>query len=137
MGELSGEANVFTPTSLLLPGTSYVWRVDALASDGAVTTGDEWAFAAGCADVDCVDCAGSPYYAACVQCEDGYEVVGGRCSAVGGCLSGRWDINATATGYQVSGGNGSLNLSPATSSRPRPSPILPGGQLRRLGVLVL
>ena len=102
VGELSGEANVFTPPALLLPGVAYSWRVDAIGSDGAVTTGAEWAFGVGCADVDCADCSGSPFYAACVECAAGYSLVGGRCTSVGGCLTGSWGINATASVYTVS-----------------------------------
>ena len=49
-GELSGDANVFTPARYLRPGLSYVWRVDAVGADGAVVAGDEWGFAVGCGD---------------------------------------------------------------------------------------
>ena len=52
-GELSGEANVFTPPLLLLPGISYAWRVDTIDSAGGVTAGDMWTFTVGCADVGC------------------------------------------------------------------------------------
>ena len=49
-GELSGDANVFTPARYLRPGLSYKWRVDAVGADGAVVAGDEWGFAVGCGD---------------------------------------------------------------------------------------
>ena len=99
VGELSREANVVTPSSLLLPGSTYRWRVDAVASDGAVTAGSDWSFTVGCADVDCVDCGGAPHTASCVACAANFSLLEGRCTSGGGCLDGRWDVNATATTY--------------------------------------
>ena len=97
-----GEHNVFTPASLLIPGTSYTWRVDAISSgDGTVTTGEEWTFSVGCADVGCADCGGSPFAAACVACEDGAndELISGRCAPGGGCADGRWTVDVSASLY--------------------------------------
>ena len=33
------------------------------------------------------------------QCADGYELVGGRCTDNAGCMTGEWQVVATATGY--------------------------------------
>tara|TARA_B110001452_G_scaffold167718_1_gene140133 strand:- start:160 stop:510 length:351 start_codon:yes stop_codon:yes gene_type:complete len=86
VGNLSGEDNIFTPSSKLTPGASYTWRVDAVASDGTVTTGEEWTIASvGCMDVDCVDCGVSPEAASCVQCAEGYDLASGRCTGTGLC----------------------------------------------------
>ena len=40
-----------------------------MGCDGGVTAGDEWRFAVGCADVDCLACGGVPYTASCVACD--------------------------------------------------------------------
>ena len=75
-----------TPSSKLTPGASYTWRVDAVASDGTVTTGEEWTIApVGCMDVDCVDCGVSPEVASCLECAEGYDLASGRCTGTALC----------------------------------------------------
>ena len=102
VGELSGESNIFTPASRLLPGSSYTWRVDAVGSDGAVTTGEEWTIhSVGCMDVDCVDCGTSTEAASCLACADGYDLASGRCTGTGGCLEGYWTVDLVALEYAV------------------------------------
>jgi len=104
VGELSGEHNIFTPPTLLVPdATPYRWRVDAVASDGAVTTGSEWTFTVKCADVGCASCGASPFVASCQSCDAELTLSGGRCAPAGGCLAGSWSLAATSSVYAKSG----------------------------------
>ena len=106
---LEGDANVYTPSAPLVPGTTHAWRVDAVGADGTVETGQEWTFTVGCEDYGCEDCGEATAEAACMACEEGQQLmIGlsnsgspvGRCTEAGGCLDGRWDLNATSTVYQ-------------------------------------
>ena len=106
VGELSGENNVFTPPTLLTPdATPYRWRVDAVTSDGTVTTGSEWNFTVACADVGCSSCGASPFVASCQTCDGSLTLSGGRCAPAGGCLAGSWSLTATSSVY-ASGASG-------------------------------
>ena len=93
--ELTAPANIYTPSSKFVPGTTYSWRVDAVGADGTVHTGETYNFTAGCADIDCLACGTSTSTGSCTACAPGLVISEGACVPEGGCLSGSWTITAT------------------------------------------
>ena len=97
VGELQDTRNILTPPAPFSPGTSYLWRVDAITSDGNMTQGTVWNFTAGCADVDCAGCGTSTLPASCVACAPGRTLISGFCSYGGSCTNGTWTVIATGS----------------------------------------
>lgn len=94
VGELSGAANIFSPSAALVPGSVYSWRVEAVSASGEVASSPVWNFSVGCEDLDCAACGTSPHLGSCVACDAGRELVDGRCAYAGGCLEGSWQVTA-------------------------------------------